>query len=201
MNVNGITRALSPLPAEKADLTKMKDVSAVRAIDTASAESAAAVYEPSKVPSVDSARKAYRPDPKTVAALQAESDERTERLRDLVSKTLAKQGQLFTQSSDMYALLREGKLKVDPETAAKAKEEIGEDGYWGVKQTSERLFSFATALTGGDPAKAEKMKDAVIKGFESAKKAWGGELPEISQETYDATMAKFDDWIAQNKSE
>lgn len=201
MNVNGITRALSPLPAEKADLTKTKDVSAVRAIDSASAESAAAVYEPSKVPSVDSSRKTYRPDAKTVATLNAEADKRAGQLRDLVSKTLAKQGQLFTQSSDMYALLREGKLKVDPETAARAKEEIGEDGYWGVKQTSERLFSFATALTGGDPAKAEEMKEAVIKGFESAKKAWGGELPEISQKTYDATMAKFDDWMAQNKSE
>ena len=201
MNVNGITRALSPLPAEKADLTKTKEVSAVRAVDAATAESAAAVYEPSKVPSVDSSKQAYRPDEKTVATLNAEADKRSAQLRDLVSKTLAKQGQLFTESSDMYALLREGKLKVDPETAARAKEELGEDGYWGVKQTSERLFSFANALTGGDPAQAEKMKDSVIKGFESAKKAWGGELPEISQKTYEATLAKFDDWIAQNRSD
>ncbi len=200
MNVNGITRALSPLPAEKADFTKAKDISTA-AVGAVSADSEAAVYEPSKVPSVDSSKKPFRPDARTVAALNAETDKRTEQLRDLVSKTLAKQGQLFTQSSDMYALLREGKLKVDPETAARAKEEISEDGYWGVNQTSERLFSFATALTGGDPAKAEKMKEAVVKGFESAKKAWGGELPEISQKTYEATMQKFDDWMAQDKSE
>ena len=36
------------------------------------------------------------------------------------------------------------------------------------------------------------MREAFQKGFDQAKEAWGGELPEISQRTYDAVMAKFD---------
>ena len=40
----------------------------------------------------------------------------------------------------------------------------------------------------------EKMRDAVTKGFKEATKAWGKELPEISQKTYDAVMKKFDDY-------
>lgn len=204
MNVNGITSAMQPYTPNKAEAVNVKELAKVNSVGTvssASAEGAAAVYEPGKVSSVDSANKTYKPNQRVVSALQTEVDRRTEEMKSLVSKTLAKQGQTFFQTNDMYALLREGKVNVDPATAAKAQEDIGEDGYWGVKQTSERLFSFAQALTGGDPAKAEAMKDAVIKGFESAKKAWGGELPEICQKTYDATMQKFDDWMAENKSE
>ena len=38
------------------------------------------------------------------------------------------------------------------------------------------------------------MKDAFIKGFKDATKAWGKELPELSQKTYDKVMEKFDAW-------
>lgn len=62
-------------------------------------------------------------------------------------------------------------------------------------------MNFAKALVGGDPSRAEEMRDAVIKGFEEAQKAWGGELPDISQQTYDATMKLFDDWAAEASAE
>ena len=38
----------------------------------------------------------------------------------------------------------------------------------------------------------EEMRSAFLKGFNKAKETWGGELPEISQRTYDAVMEKFD---------
>ena len=47
---------------------------------------------------------------------------------------------------------------------------------------------------GGDPARVGEMRDAFIKGFEAATKAWGGALPGIAQETYDAAMKLFDEW-------
>ena len=37
-------------------------------------------------------------------------------------------------------------------------------------------------------------KDAFKKGFKQAEETWGGELPEISQKTYDAVLEKFDAW-------
>jgi len=63
-----------------------------------------------------------------------------------------------------------------------------------VEQTSERLFSFAKALAGNDPTKADSMLDALQKGFDEATKCWGGELPEICQKTLAATQKKLTDW-------
>ncbi len=86
---------------------------------------------------------------------------------------------------------------MDAATKAQAQADIAEDGYWGVNQTSDRIIDFAKALTGGDPSKAEAMRDAFKKGFEQATKTWGDKLPDISQKTYDAAMKKFDDWAAE----
>ena len=36
------------------------------------------------------------------------------------------------------------------------------------------------------------MREAFKKGYKQAEKTWGGELPEISKQTYDAVMAGFD---------
>jgi len=85
-------------------------------------------------------------------------------------------------------------LKPDQETIDKAKEAISEDGYYGVKQTSERILSFAKAIAGDDPAKIEDMRAAVEMGFKAAKEAWGKELPDICKDTYEAVMKGFDSW-------
>ena len=135
----------------------------------------------------------YKQDTATITQLKAEAEKRTKQLRDLVEKMLLKQGQSFDESN-MYQLLREGKVEVDAETAAQAKADIAEDGYWGVNQTSDRLVSFAKALTGGDPDKVDEMIDAVKEGFEQAAKAWGGELPDICKQTLDAALEKLDEW-------
>ncbi len=82
------------------------------------------------------------------------------------------------------------------EAAEEAAKEISEDGYWGVKQTSDRIFSFAKALTGGDSSKMPAMLDAFKKGYEEAAKAFGGELPEICQQTYDAVVKSFEEYTA-----
>lgn len=200
MSLNGITNALSPYSTVKEDAAKKKDLNTTRSNNSSSDEKAAAVYEPSNASSADQVKKSYNPDTKTIAKLKAESEKRMENLRSLVEKLILKQGQTYTETTDMFALLRKGELEIDPETAAKARADIAEDGYWGVNQTSERLFSFAIALTGGDPSKAQEMKEAFIQGFEAAQKTWGGELPEICQKTYEATIEKFDEWINQNQS-
>ena len=46
-------------------------------------------------------------------------------------------------------------------------------------------------MTGGDPSKLNDMMEAFKKGYEQAEKTWGGKLPEISQQTYDAVIEKF----------
>ncbi len=152
----------------------------------------AAAYERST--QIQEANTVYKRDDETITRLKAEIDQRNQGLRDLVEKLLLKQGKTLDDSADIYALLREGKLKADPQTSAQAQKDISEDGYWGVKQTSERIVSFAKALAGGDPSKAEVLIQAVKKGFEAATKTWGGELPQICKDTLDTAIGKLEEW-------
>ena len=79
-------------------------------------------------------------------------------------------------------------------TPNEAQKLVGEDGFWGVKQTSDRIFQMAVGISGNDPTKIGKIKEGIQKGFEMAKTAFGGKLPEISQQTLDAVMKKLEDW-------
>ena len=123
-----------------------------------------------------------------------------QQLQSLVSKMFEKQGITIGTADDMWKVLASGNFTADADTIAKAKEDISEDGYWGVKQTSERIFSFAQALAGDDEEKMTKMKEAFEKGFKEATKTWGKELPDISQNTRDAVLKKFDDYFAGKNS-
>ncbi len=155
------------------------------------AEDVAAVYEKG---SDTGNNKVYQRDNAVVERMLQEAERRSQNLISLVEKMLLKQGVTLANSSDIYAYLREGKVQVDPETRAQAQRDIAEDGYWGVKQTSDRLVSFAMALTGGDQSKADSMIDAVKKGLEEATKTWGGDLPSISGETIKETIRKLEEW-------
>jgi hypothetical protein len=190
MGLNGVS-SVTPTSASN-KVNKTSNVSSVKSSTSEQdKQTPSAVYEKNK----ETNQKAvgYKQDTATISQLKAEAEKRTRSLRNLVEKMLLKQGQTFDESN-MYDQLREGKVLVDPETAEQAKADIAEDGYWGVAQTSDRLVSFAIALTGGDPEKADEMIAAVKEGFKQAKETWGGELPEISQKTLDSTLEKLDDW-------
>lgn len=103
--------------------------------------------------------------------------------------------------SKMYEMLRNGQLAVSPEIRAQAQKDIADDGYWGVEQTSERLFSFAKAISGGDTSKAETLIKAMEKGFRQATKSWGATLPSICQKTLDTATEKIRNWAKDNSTE
>lgn len=151
----------------------------------------AAVYESSSKKDKVTAKS----NPKLVAKLKSQAEERNQQLRSLVESMMLKQGQAVNKADDMWKFLASGNFTVDPETAKQAQADIADDGYWGVDQTSDRILSFAEALSGGDKEKMKDMLDAFKKGFDQATKAWGKELPDISQRTYDAVMEKFDKYI------
>jgi hypothetical protein len=71
---------------------------------------------------------------------------------------------------------------------------IADDGYFGVEKTSDRIVDFAIAMAGGDPSRLAAIKEGVTKGFNEALNAFGGWLPEISYNTFDAVMNKLDSW-------
>ena len=138
--------------------------------------------------------------PAIVAQLKAAQEARSKQLTDLVSQMLSKQGATLGKADDMWKFLAKGDFTVSPEVKAQAQADIAEDGYWGVEQTSDRIVSFAKALSNDNPEYADKLIAAFKKGFDQATKAWGQKLPDISQRTYDAVLEKFDKWVNESKT-
>ncbi|MDE6210227.1 MAG: hypothetical protein K2M73_11225 [Lachnospiraceae bacterium] len=151
-------------------------------------EEKAAVYESTANKMTEKDRAAL------VQKLKADTNNRVNQLQSLVKNMFLKQGQKVKNNDDIWSMLASGDFTVDPATAAKAKAEIADDGYWGVDQTSERIFEMAKALSGGDSDKMDKMLEAFKKGYDQATKAWGRTLPDISSRTYDAVIEKFDNY-------
>jgi hypothetical protein len=147
----------------------------------------AVVYDKSKLSEDD--RKSI------VAQLKADQEKRQSQLTSLVSQMLNKQANTYGTATNMWQFLASGNFTVDADTQAQAQKDIAEDGYWGVTQTSDRIVQFATSLAGDDTESLQKMRDAFIKGYEQAEKTWGGELPDISKQTYDAVLEKLDKLI------
>lgn len=191
MSVHGISSATNAYAAynetAKTDTVSKTEAEKTTTDKTNSQETKADTYR-KKAEMSSAERKAL------VQKLKADSEKRMESFRALVEKMFLQQGQKFTDTDDMWKALAKGDFTVDAETAAQAKEDISEDGYWGVEQTSQRIFDFAQSLSGGDEDKMEEMLEAFKKGFSQATKSWGQDLPEISQNTYDAVLKKFEDY-------
>lgn len=194
MSVNGITSGA----ANAYDVYATSQTAGKPSEDTNSTGNASSekdngvVYEPSKDTSKDTVTKTYTQNTNLVNKMKADAEAHAKQLQNIVEKLISQQGQAYNSANGIWSVLAGGNLKVDAATQAQAQKDIAEDGYWGVEQTSDRIIDFANALTGGDPSKIEEMRDAFKKGYKQAEKTWGGQLPEISQKTYDAVMEKFD---------
>lgn len=134
--------------------------------------------------------------------LRDAAEQRQRQLVDIVRKTISGQVGAFGKANDdsIWRTLASGNFTVDAATKAQAQKDIGEDGYWGVKQTSQRLFDFASALAGDDVENMKKMQAAMDKGFKQATGAWGRSLPSICSQTMDAANKLFEDYYASKKS-
>lgn len=133
-----------------------------------------------------------------VQQLKQDEANRRNQLSSLVQQMFTGQAGV-AKLSDLFS--PENLKNVSAADIAQAKEDISEDGYWGVKQTSQRLFDFASALAGDDVDKMKEMQAAMQKGFGKATKAWGGSLPGICQETIQAANKLFDDYYASKDGE
>ncbi len=200
MGLNGVNSYYTGYEAVSGKKTAAKDIDNTTASKNTDV---AATYEASNVSDKASASsvKSKAANPELIAKLKADSDNRLQQLQSLVTNMFKKQGITIGTADDMWKVLASGNFTADADTIAKAKEDISEDGYWGVKQTSDRIFDFAQALAGDDEEKMEAMKKAVEKGFKEATKTWGKELPDISKNTYNAVMDKFDKYFSSKKTD
>lgn len=115
-------------------------------------------------------------------------------LRGLVLNIFKEQGLEYNiETSD-------GTVNLETITPEEAEELVADDGYFGVEKTAERIFNFAVGVAGGDPGRIDVIKEGVTNGFEEALEAFGGELPDISYDTFDAVINKLDDWAGSTES-
>lgn len=147
-------------------------------------------YIPSKEEkSVTYKKPTTKVDTNTIERLKAESEQAHAQLRDLVKRMLERQGIHIED-------IKSGKaeFKVDDKARLEAQEAIGEGGALSPENVSDRIVDFAKAISGGDKSKFDLLKGAIEDGFKAAKDAFGGTLPEISQQTFDLAMEKLENW-------
>lgn len=173
---------------------------------------AAVVYKASKVEETlnNYDKKGHIYNKAKIDEMKSESDAKLNDLKEAVRSMIESQGYKFEDIMNLLnnpdSITEDGRLidengneviiEIDDETKQNAIDAISEDGYYGVKQTSNRMIEFAKIISGNDPSKLETIKKAIDSGFEAAKEIFGGELPEISQRTYDAVMDGLDKWAS-----
>lgn len=186
MSVNGVTsvtNTYATTPASTTASTAAKDTAAA----DAKKEDNGVVYE--KSTTAKDGNDKITDYSSIISSMKKELSTKNAQLQNLVNELLGKQANKYTKLADLFK-----NINADPATIAQAQKDIGEDGYWGVKQTSDRLVSMAQALSGGDATKADEMIAAMKKGFDQATAAWGDKLPSICQDTIDSAVKKMESW-------
>lgn len=133
-------------------------------------------------------------------SIKKQADMATASLRQIVEKLILSQKDNASKISIKINISITSSADEVPVSQTDAASSIGEDGEWGVNAVSDRIVAFAKAISGGDPSKIATLKDAIKEGMDLAEKAFGGELPEICYDTYDAVMTKLDDWANNTSS-
>lgn len=138
-----------------------------------------------------------------VQSLKDDLNNQMARFTNIITQTFRQQGITGVQAGDdsFWKFMAGGNYTVDAQTKAEAAQAISEDGFWGVSQTSQRIFDFAHAVAGDDVEKMKEMQAAVEKGFKQAGAAWSGELPSICGDTHTAVNKLFDEYYKSHEAE
>ena len=133
-------------------------------------------------------------DPGKLDQLWRDTDHAMDAVRKLISSAI---GANDATGQGFWAR-RAGNIKLNDADRAQAQQLVSEDGFFGVKQTTDRLIGFAKAMVGegASDAQIEKMRAAVQKGFDEVARMFGGfdKLPDVTKKTHEAIMKAFDDW-------
>lgn len=200
-NVTSKTQVYDSYNAQNAAKASDSEKKEAGAKKTQGATTEGVVYEKSESMSDSSVKTTYSVNKMSaedraalVQQLKADQQSRQQQLTDIVQQMLSKQAATYADANDLWKFLAKGDFTVDEQTKLQAQKDIAEDGYYGVKQTADRLFDFASALAGDDVDKMKEMQKAMRKGFDQATNAWGQKLPDISKETLDAANEKFEEY-------
>jgi hypothetical protein len=82
-------------------------------------------------------------------------------------------------------------------TQSEAADLVSEDGFFGIKQTSQRIADFVIKGAGNDLEMLQAGRAGMLQGFDEAEQLWGEKLPEISYTTMQKALEMVDARIAE----
>lgn len=129
-----------------------------------------------------------------ISVLKEEAEKAFSHLRQIVEDLLRRQGIEVDRLKDS----KPEDIKVDQQARDEAKQMIEAGGPLSPEAVSDRIVDFAKSISGGDKEKLQLLRGAIEEGFAQAKKALGGSLPEISNETYNLIQEKLDAWESED---
>jgi len=133
-------------------------------------------------------------DPAKLDELWRDTQHAGDALRKLLASALGKND----ATGQGFWAVRSSNIKLSEADRAQAQQMVSEDGFFGVKKTTERIMGFAKALVGegASEQQIEKMRAAVQKGFDEVARMFGGfdKLPQVTKDTHAAIMSAFDSW-------
>ncbi len=74
---------------------------------------------------------------------------------------------------------------------------VGDDGFFGIDQTAQRIADFVIMGSGGDEKLMREGREGIMQGFKDAEATWGGKLPDISYATIEKAAKMIDDKMAE----
>ncbi|GEM_PF-1765902 len=134
-------------------------------------------------------------DAEAVDRLMKESEDIRGSIKQMVRDMLEQQGITI----DELKSGRVDKIEVDETTRQKAQELIGPGGELSPEKVSDRIVDFSIAAFGGDKNKIGIIRDSIDRGFAEAKRMLGGDLADVSKETYQLIQQKLDAWMNENE--
>ncbi|MCL2030516.1 MAG: hypothetical protein FWG93_03130 [Oscillospiraceae bacterium] len=119
-------------------------------------------------------------------------------LSRMAEKIITKQ---YSEGNQFYKLLYGHiALRIDPslrsqdagpsreELLARAKELVGDNGPFSPERVAGQIVGFVNEVSEGDQARTERFREAVHDAFARLAAMSGGEMPALTQKTYDAVM-------------
>ncbi len=110
-------------------------------------------------------------------------------LFELMNSSLnLKANDIFTQL-DLAGIGYNGKNPLDM-NSSELNALLGEDGFFGVTNTANRIADFVINGAGDDLEKLKAGFEGMKRGFKEAERIWGAALPQISQDTINKAIEK-----------
>lgn len=118
-----------------------------------------------------------------------------DKIKEHTAKNYERQSETVLAEIKSFSMSIRISITSESDTEQAAKELTSENGYFGVKKTSERIFNFAAGIAGSDIDRLKQAKEGIEKGFDKVKGIFGSALPDITEKTHDAVIEKIENYI------